>query len=299
MPIPRTQTEQKGPNNMTRPTRTTGFLATTLSLQARMALLVMVAMMIVSYHPLRNVQAAADGDLDATFGSGGMVKTDFSGNVDWINAIVMQLDGKIVVAGGTFNSARVGSFALARFTSDGSLDQSFGSGGRVITNKGGLTVATSLALVADGKILAGGIGHGNGQEFAMARYNEDGGLDASFGSNGVVVTDLGSADLAWNMTLQPDGKILLGGEAGRAGQASSFAVVRYKQNGRIDSSFGNQGKALVAFSSGFDEAYAIALQPDGKIVLAGAADLNGILLLRLHASTARAAWILVLARAAK
>lgn len=272
---------------MTIPIRSTGFLATPVSLRWRMALLLIVPTMILSYHPLRKVQAAVDGDLDSTFGSGGMVKTDFSGNSDWINAIVMQPDGKAVVAGGTSNSARVSSFALARYNSDGSLDQSFGNAGRVITNQGGLTVATSLAVVEDGKILAGGIAHGNGQDFAMARYNEDGAVDASFGSNGVVVTDLGSADIAWNMTVQPDGKILLGGEVGRAGQASSFAVVRYKKNGGIDPSFGLGGKIAVQFSSGFDEAYAIALQADGKIVLAGAADLNGnspFAIARLHSN---------------
>lgn len=218
---------------------------------------------------------ADDGNLDLTFGSGGKVKTDFSNSFDVIGAIAVQPDGKIVVAGGTSTSNRVQSFALARYQSDGSLDPSFGSGGKVTINNGGLAGASSLALMPDGKILAGGLAFGHGQEFAMARFNDDGSLDDSFGSNGIVVTDLGSAEIASDMAVQPDGKILLSGEAGRANlQASSFAVVRYKKNGRIDSAFGNRGKAIVEFSSGFDEAYAMALQPDGKIVLAGAANLN-------------------------
>jgi uncharacterized delta-60 repeat protein len=259
---------------MTRPLLSTSFFGATVLRQARMASVLVFAIVVVSFSPLTNVQAA-DGELDSTFGIGGMVKTDFGGNFDVISAIAVQADGKIVVAGGTSNNARVPSFALARYNSDGSLDQSFGIGGRVITNTGGLSGAASLALLPDGKILAGGAGDGLGSDFAMARFNNDGGLDASFGSNGVVLTNVGGADTAWNMAVQPDGKILLGGMAGRVGlQASSFAVVRYKKNGKIDSSFGDKGKAIVEFSSGFDQAYAIALQPDGKVVLAGAADLN-------------------------
>jgi uncharacterized delta-60 repeat protein len=271
--------------DMTRRVRSNSLLAATVSRPARMASALIAALVIVSHSPLTNVQAA-DGHLDSTFGNGGLVKTDFSGSDDSIGAIVMQPDGKIVVAGATSTipssiSAVVDSFALARYNSDGSLDQSFGTGGRVITNTRGLEVATSLALLPDGKILAGGTAFG--REFAMARYNSDGGLDASFGRNGVVVTELGSAEIAWgiawSMAVQPDGKILLGGSAGRRNiqgniQASSYAVVRYEENGGIDSSFGNQGKAIVEFSSGFDFAYAIALQADGKIVLAGRADLN-------------------------
>lgn len=209
-------------------------------------------------------------------GMAALLKTDFSGNFDGLGGIVIQPDGRIVVAGGTSTGARIPSFALARYNGDGTLDQSFGSGGRVITNAGGLEGAGSLALLPDGKILAGGVGYRNGDDFAMARYNSDGSLDASFGSNGIVVTDVGGgADIAWDMAVQPDGKILLGGMAEQGNlQASSFAVVRYNENGKIDSSFGAQGKALIEFSSGFDFAYAIALQPDGKIVLAGVADVN-------------------------
>ena len=259
---------------MTRRALATSFFGATVLRQARTALVMVFAIVAVSYCPLISVQAA-DGDLDSTFGVGGMVKTDFSGNLDWINTIVTQPDGKIVVAGSTSNSERADSFALARYNSDGNLDQSFGSGGRVITNTGGLEVVFSLALLPDGKILAGGTGYVHGSDFAMARFNSDGSLDASFGSNGIVVTDVGGADTGWNMAVQPDGKILLSGQAGRGNhQASSFAVVRYKKNGKIDSSFGNHGKAIVEFSGGFDEARAIALQPDGKIVLAGEADLN-------------------------
>lgn len=198
---------------MTRRVLSISFFGAAVSRQARMALVLVFAIVVVSFSPLTNVQAA-DGDLDSTFGIGGMVKTDFGGNFDVISAIAVQADGKIVVAGGTSNNARVPSFALARYNSDGSLDQSFGIGGRVITNTGGLNGAASLALLPDGKILAGGGGQGNGSDFALARFNNDGGLDASFGSNGVVVTDLGGADTAWNMAVQPDGKILLGGSAG-------------------------------------------------------------------------------------
>ncbi len=177
--------------------------------------------------------------------------------------------------GGTNLGFQSGDFALARYNGDGSLDTSFGSGGKVVTDAGGLGGASSVDVLPSGKILVAGNAYAGGSDFALMRYNSDGSLDLSFGDDGKVIEDVGSAAGCYGMVVQPDGKILLAGYAGRGQrQASSFCVARYSSNGRLDSSFGKDGLAKTQFSDGFDDAHAIALQPDGKIVLAGSADLN-------------------------
>ena len=218
---------------------------------------------------------AADGGLDATFGEGGRIKTDFDGNLDFARAIATQPDGKVVVAGVSQSGPGAEGFALARYNEGGSLDQSFGSGGKVITSDGGLRAALALAILADGKVLAAGGAYRNGEDFGMARYTRDGTRDSTFGEGGIVTTNLGGAETAFSIAIQPNGKVLLAGSAtGSKRSGSSFAVVRYDPAGRIDRSFGKDGAAILEFSSDFDSAHAMALQSDGKIVLAGAASLN-------------------------
>ena len=216
-----------------------------------------------------------DGTPDATFGTAGVVRTDFSGHFDSLSGLALQPDGKIIVAGVT-SDASGASIALVRYNHDGSLDASFGSGGRVFSKVARMEGVTSVVLLPDGKILVAGVAFGHGQDFALARFNGDGTVDTSFGDGGGVTNDFNGPDIAFAMKVQPDGKILLAGEVARAAllQASSYAVVRYKSQGSLDKSFGNRGKASVDFSSGFDGALAIALQPDGKIVLAGGTDFN-------------------------
>jgi len=215
-----------------------------------------------------------DGTLDATFGAAGKVRTDFSGHSESLNALAIQADGKIITVGYTNDPS--GPIILVRYNRDGSIDASFGSGGKVISKASQFEGASTIALLPDGKILVGGGARGVGQDFAVARFNGDGSLDTAFGNGGAVVTDVGGADFADIMKVQPDGKILVAGLAGGRPklQSSSFAALRYKSQGGLDKSFGNNGKARVEFSDGFDEAYTMALQPDGKIVLAGGTDFN-------------------------
>jgi uncharacterized delta-60 repeat protein len=215
-----------------------------------------------------------DGTPDAAFGTAGVVRTDFSGQFDNMGGLAIQPDGKIIVAGAT-GDASGRSIALVRYNRDGSLDASFGSGGKTFSKAGRIEGVTSIVLLPDGKILVAGVGFGNGQDFAVARFNGDGTVDTSFGNGGGVINDFGSAEIAFDMKVQPDGKILLAGSAGRPNlQASSYAVLRYKSQGVLDKLFGNRGKASVDFSGGFDDALAMALQPDGKIVLVGGTDFN-------------------------
>jgi uncharacterized delta-60 repeat protein len=220
-----------------------------------------------------------DGTLDASFGTGGTVTTpfDFPGNFDQVAAVVLQPDGKIVLAGSTVNV--FANFALARFNSDGTLDASFGTGGIVTTNFGQVSAqAFSVAVQPDGKIVAAGYGNiDGGEDFALARYNSNGTLDASFGTGGKVTTAFPGPPgqgffyaLAYSVALQPDGKIVAAGEAFISG-GRDFALARYNSNGTLDATFGTGGMATTDFASPNDLASSVAVQPDGRIVVAGAA----------------------------
>jgi uncharacterized delta-60 repeat protein len=138
------------------------------------------------------VRYNVDGSLDASFGTGGKVVTDFGANFEAANSVTMQADGKIVVAGFSFLGAFNVDFALARYNSDGSLDTSFGNGGKVTTNFGSNNEdAVSVVIQPDGKILVGGstsAGPGTGADFALVRYNSDGSLDTSFGNDTPLAT---------------------------------------------------------------------------------------------------------------
>jgi uncharacterized delta-60 repeat protein len=212
----------------------------------------------------------ANGSLDATFGSGGKVLTPVGSSHDYAYSVALQPDGKIVVAGYA-NGSNSDDFAVTRYNVNGSLDATFGSGGKVITPVGSSTdQAYSVALQPDGKIVLAGYAIGsNGYDFAVTRYNADGSLDATFGSGGKVLTPVGSStDQAYSVALQPDGKIVVAGYA-IGSNGYDFAVTRYNANGSLDPTFGSGGKVLTPVGSSNDQAYSVALQPDGKIVLAG------------------------------
>ena len=122
-----------------------------------------------------------------------------------------------------------------------------------------------MTLQDDGKIVVAGQAS---QTFAVARYTADGALDASFGQHGVVVTAMDSShsDAAANaIALQSDGKIVAAGYVG----TSDFAIARYNPNGTLDRSFSGDGIAHSDFDNGNDTAYAVAIQKDDRIVVAG------------------------------
>jgi len=220
-----------------------------------------------------------DGTLDNSFGSGGRVRTDFPGLAAVPSSVVIQPDGKIVVAGGAFPLFTfLGNFELVRYNPNGSLDTSFGNGGIVTTNFPEGSYASSVALQADGKIIAAGtvfvdfiIGDQSDTDFALARYNQHGTLDASFGNGGLVSTDFfAMEDDAFSVLIQPDGKIVAVGSANNPATYYDFAAVRYLSNGTIDTTFGVAGKVSTDFGDqNFDRAHSAALQPDGRIVAAG------------------------------
>jgi uncharacterized delta-60 repeat protein len=286
----------------------------------------------------------AGGSLDQTFGTNGSVETTFGDQAAAGSGIVVQADGKIIVVGvsGAGPYSELNDFALARYNSDGSLDQSFGSGGTLKIHFPGEgntgSSATSAALQTDGKLVVGGyykkndrlpvepivarfnsniqgspldptfgtggfvmtkMGLGdafafgiaiqsNGRivlagysvttqdhDFSLIGYTSKGTVDSSFGTRGFVTTDFSGAsdDIAYAMTMQSDGKLIVAGKTGDYPE-NDFVVARYSSDGQLDQTFAVGGKVVSDFSS-IDQAYGIALQPNGRILLAGVSFANG------------------------
>jgi len=210
-----------------------------------------------------------NGSLDTTFNGTGKVTTAIGSAEDEAHALVLQPDGKLVVAGHSRTPSQT-LFALVRYNPNGSLDTTFNGTGKVTTAMGAYGSVNDLALQPDGKLLVAGAGdNGSHLVFALARYNPNGSLDTSFNGTGKVMTAIGSVqDDAIAFAQQADGKLLAAGYS-YVGNTRVFALARYNGNGSLDSSFSGTGKVTTAIGSYDDEAYAVALQPDGKLVAAG------------------------------
>lgn len=173
-------------------------------------------------------QYNSNGTLDTTFGGNGIVLTDFTGSTDAANDVKVQPDGKIVAAGYATTSGTQ-NFALARYNADGTLDTTFSGDGKVETNMRllGDDSVNALAIQSNGRIVA--VGDIGNIDFALARYNPDGGMDQNFGQSGRVFTDVvsGSSDESRAIAIQTDGKIVVAGTSQTSGGTINFAVVRY------------------------------------------------------------------------
>ncbi len=240
-----------------------------------------------------------DGILDTSFGTNGngIVTTDLGGGKhDIVHAMKIDSDGGIVVAGFVNKSPNDNDFALARYNSNGTLDSSFGTGGIVTTDFSGRNdVVYALAIQTDGKIVVTGFSSLQGTatipifidayqanpiifgsgltavDFALARYDQYGTLDASFSNDGKVTAAVGSsASVARAIAIQEDRKIVVAGYANQGAHAN-FALARFDENGSLDTGFGaGTGKVITAITSGKDNAaLSVAIQPDGKIIAAG------------------------------
>lgn len=230
---------------------------------------------IVRYNP--------DGSLDNSFGKGGKVVTDYGGTIEDYLSIVIQSNGKIIVAGSSIQGARNADFILARYNSDGSLDNTFGSGGKVISDFGpnDSNSGSALAIQADGKILVGGQSNSNATDewydMALVRYENNGSLDKTFGTGGIVTTDFGYAQNEYcnSIIIQNDGRIVLAGSVNSGSpNYSSFALARLNTNGTMDNSFDSDGRVITDFGPSQDRAKSMVMQTDGKIVVVGISENN-------------------------
>ncbi len=238
------------------------------------------------------------GALDPSFGSGGLVVTDLGSTSDHARAMVIQADGKIVTAGGTggSGSGTGQDFALVRHNLNGTLDTSFGTNGRTTTDfKKSSDVANAVVQQADGKFVVAGTvtitagiptSSKTDTDFGLARYHANGTLDTSFGSNGKVMTTIGKfTDQASDMAMQTDGKIVVAGATWKIVNSISYidiVVARYNANGSLDAAFGQGGIVKTDYAGQPDEARAVAIQTDGKIVVAGRFAGAGLGLVRYH-----------------
>jgi uncharacterized delta-60 repeat protein len=221
---------------------------------------------------------------DPGFGTGGIVKLGFFGKGAGANAVAVQPDGKIVVAGFAFDATGInGDLALARLNPDGTLDPSFGTGGLVTTNLGTQgDDARAVVVQPDGRIVVAGSAE---EDIALARYLPNGTLDASFGHGGSTITDLGSDDVANGVALTPDGSIVIAGYTLGAGINRDFLLARYRADGGLDTTFGDRGTVKTDVSGGDDFAENLTVDSQGRIVLVGRATSPTILdmaLVRYH-----------------
>jgi uncharacterized delta-60 repeat protein len=216
------------------------------------------------------VRYNADGSLDTSFGTGGVVTTPVGPADDVARAIAIT-NGKLVVAGSSSNGSD-DDFAVARYNADGSLDVSFGTSGVVTTPVGpGNDVARAIAITNGKLVVAGSSFNGSDDDFAVARYDGNGSLDTSLGSDGVVTTPVGPGnDVARALTIT-SGKLVVTGSSSN-GANDDFAVLRYNGGGSLDGHFGSGGKVVRPFGTGDDEAFALKTMSDGKIVVGGSAE---------------------------
>jgi uncharacterized delta-60 repeat protein len=216
-------------------------------------------------HLIASALLRPDGSLVSSYGDGGWATVDIGGAATG-NALALQPDGKLVLAG-TGRHGGTGPLALTavRLRPNGELDPTFGQGGISTIPIGSEAIATGVAVQGNGKIVLSGTALTDQYRFAVARLKPNGSVDRRFGDRGVSVVDRPA--VAWGMALQRDGRYVVAGHTVSGGQ-DVYMAVRMRRDGALDQSFGNGGEVLVPIAS---DAYglALALQPDGKILLTG------------------------------
>jgi len=230
--------------------------------------------------------ASAAGGLDAAFSEDGWVRTlevrTPTSNYlpEGVEDLALQSDGKIVAVGELQDGSSAWYFGVFRYTSSGELDTSFGEGGWAHTNLGSFDFAHAVAIQDDGKIVVGGESDCRYAScFTLARYTAEGALDPTFGGgDGVVRTTFSECGCrVYDLAIAPNGKIVAVGWRFRYGDAQDdglFAIARYRPDGRLDTTFSRDGRTSIDFGYGDDFARAVAVQPDGKILVAGSGTRN-------------------------
>lgn len=239
------------------------------------------------------IRLNVDGSLDTSFGQGGKVIQGLGalGLIDVASDIAMQANGKIVVVGSAWTAGEQDDFGVIRLNMDGSLDNTFGNGGKLQLDVGGRNLrdwANSVLIQPDGKLLIAGTSwDGSDENFSLVRLNSDGSLDRSFDADGKLLVDVGAeSDNGESVTLLADGKILVAGYSHRGGTEASggfdFSVIRLNSDGSLDKSFNGSGKVVIpsgtysiqsqySYANGAysNTAHTVAVQDDGKILLGG------------------------------
>lgn len=222
-----------------------------------------------------------NGSIDTSFDSDGRLVTNIGTGSDRGLAVEIQSDNKIVVGGVSYTGLNFYSYSLARYNSNGSLDSSFDTDGKVMTSTGsGYDLINDITIQSDGKIVAVGntVTPGNNSNFAALRYNTNGSLDSSFGINGIADLPIGSTnDFGQSVVVQSDNKIIFVGQSYDSSTIDDFALIRLSADGSVDSTFGNDGKVTTPISPlGIsDIPFGVLLQDDGKILLTGYTGNNG------------------------
>ncbi|WP_435021052.1 hypothetical protein TA3x_002161 [Tundrisphaera sp. TA3] len=225
------------------------------------------------------VRFTADGQPDTSFGAGGRVVIPYNAgglNVDGALQVAVQADGRIVVAGIVQRTFPIRFFpgnndiGLARLNADGSLDGTFGVGGKVTFGFGGVTSEPAgLAVDPDGRVIVVGTGRPavgiDPADFQVARLRADGSVDSSFGSGGVASVDFGAYDLPSGVSALPDGRIVVGGSTLLNSGVARPVFARLTADGRPDATFDGDGKVYLPTLQSFYPAE-MTVQPDGRII---------------------------------
>jgi uncharacterized delta-60 repeat protein len=218
-----------------------------------------------------------DGDVDETFGTFGLANTSFGNDYDGAEAVLLQPDGRIIAAGTTFSTDvlnGVSGFALARYTEDGTLDTTFGDGGKAVSDIkkdfGILSLANAATIDDAGRAIV----VGSGTEIVLARYTPAGKLDGTFGSTGLVTAAWSDDEMGTvgnHVALDGSGRIVVAGRQVSSGGAESPYVARFLAGGALDTSFGTDGFALLTIP--FDGAFSVVVVDEtAAIVAAGVSD---------------------------
>ena len=245
-------------------------------------------------HDIVVARYLTNGSLDPTFGTGGIREVDFGpNNIDSANAVALQPDGKIVVAGRTQNpNGAPGNTAVLRLHPNGADDNTFSGNSRAqinvaasppafpstnsVANMGRDDLAEAVVVQPDGKILlAGSLDAGGQSQMYVLRLNAGGGIDTSFGASGARKHTVGASAAAKDLVLQPDGKMVVVGFFA-SGVGDDFTLVRLTASGALDPSWDGDGTVATAVGSSHDNAYAAALDPStGTIVVGGSSYASG------------------------
>jgi uncharacterized delta-60 repeat protein len=243
---------------------------------------ILVAALLLGAIGASGIARAAAADPDISFGGTGIVISSYTPEHDYPYSMAVQADGKILVSGLSFDAAfSLVSSYIVRHMPTGGLDPSFGVDGKLILPyvEGSGEYRYRVIVQPDGKILACG-GKENGSvsntDFAAFRYNSDGTLDDTFGTGGKVVVPItGAYDEAYDLELQPDGKIVLFGYSFVSGNGFDFSAARLNADGSLDNTFDSDGRVIVGVSTSSDIPGKVLVQPDGKLVLVGTTTVGG------------------------